>query len=82
MFCLKFCVFQGENLTRTTSTKVKYNPCISLCTSLYLKLIEVQPDLTDVLTGPAHREAAGRGGGVAGPGEESVVDIDCAATTN
>ena len=49
---------------------------------LYLKLIEVQSDLTDVGTGPANRELARGGGSVASPGEVSVVDLHCAATTN
>ena len=47
-----------------------------------IKLIEVQPDLADVLTGPADGHLAGGGGGVAGPGEVSVVLLDGAVATN
>ena len=63
----------------------EFVPCISrlqFMLSLYLKLIEVQPDLTDVGGGPADGHLAGGGGGVARPGEVGVVDPHCALTTN
>ena len=47
-----------------------------------LKVLEVQPDLTDVLTGPAHGDLAGGAGGGAGPSEVSVVQQDRAVTPN
>ena len=46
------------------------------------KLIEVQPDLADVLTGPADGHLAGGGRGVAGPAEVSVVQPDGGVTPN
>ena len=46
------------------------------------KVLQVQPDLTDVLTGPADGDLAGGGGAVAVSGEVSVVQLDGAPTTN
>ena len=50
--------------------------------STNLKLLQVQPDLADVLAGPADGQLAGGGGGVAGPSEVSVVQQDGAVTAN
>ena len=47
-----------------------------------LEVLEVQPDLADVLGGPADGQLAGRAGAGAAPPEVSVVQQDGALTSN